>query len=226
MRFRCENPGCSAEITGEDGFQIGNVQLVNATTGEVTPIPMGTTRIRTICPFCGGEAVAVNQHVVTDKDGYSILGFVEGPADVAALSATLAELRQWLPEDASADQIADFLEERDERLKPIAQYVRDHQAEISAIGTLLSVVIALLAWLMPRGQDEQPPPTPTGISVRDLERLAEELREATSTPTAEPSQSTGHAGDNQRKERQGKTARSDSHRSGDSGQADAEPDAR
>lgn len=185
MKFRCQT--CGARITHPGNIQIGGLQLINQTTGEAIDVPMGNNLWEMKCPVCGQKATAINQHTVRDEDGRELVGFADTPEGIEALKDALADLRR-LSGNPSAEQIADTIERTDPSLRPVADYIREHHHELAGLGiSLLSLVIALMAWLMPRGQDPKPVPIPSGITEHDLDRLANELRDATPNPATEPS---------------------------------------
>ena len=221
MRFQCVV--CGAIFEHPMNLRIGGLQITNNDTGEVTRVPLG--RFETACVRCGMKAIAINQHVVRDSEGREILGFADTPAGLAALRDALADLRA-LDETATAEQIAQTIERADPALRPVADYVRKHHRELAGLGlSLLAVVISLLAWLYPRGQDAEPQQMPPGITERDLERLVIEIQHGASTAPADADRASHRHADGNKRQRNGTSAGGENtqkrHHAGTNGEASA-----
>jgi hypothetical protein len=193
MRFGCRT--CGLVFEHPANISIGNLAIVNESTGERTEIPIGDVPWQSRCPRCHQMAPATNQVKVTDADA-SYVGFADSPEQVAAIRASIAELRA-MPADASVEEVATALERAGDHLRPLAQWLRDNHQLIGLGANLVAVAIALLAWIFPLGQGDEPRPVPDGITYDQMERLVEELQQeiATREQPAQRGDHTGHRHD-------------------------------
>lgn len=178
-RFRCRT--CGVEFA-HPGMEIADIQLFGP-DGAI-PVNMAETIVQSVCPVCGQPADALNMASLSES-GHQIVGFADTPEHVEALRKSLQNLA-LLREDATFDQIVSVLEEQGPEVRPIVEYLRRHHLELAALGVgLLALVIALLTWLEPRAAEQDPPPTPNGITYEQMERLVQQLEVEDSPPPAQ-----------------------------------------
>lgn len=161
---------CGLQFT-QPGVLIGGLKIMDE-HGNVVDAQGGSWSAQAPCPECGQSAEAVNQHHIS-IDGVSMMGFASTPAELEDLYTALAELRQ-LGEDASVDEVVEALASAGTIGQRLAQYVIEHREEIQALGTIVGIVIALLAWLVPNPVGDAPP-LPEGVTYEQMERLIAEL---------------------------------------------------
>lgn len=169
MRFGCPACGFTFEVLGS--VIVGPMSITNEDTGEtINGVEPGI--FHAACPRCGQTTYATNQFSAS-QGKTTVTGFADTPAQRRRIVDAIAEL-EALEANASFEQVVEVLE-RQEELKPLAGYLRENRLALAGLGVgLIGVVIALLAWLFPVGQDQ--PPVPDGITHEQMEDLIREIR--------------------------------------------------
>lgn len=153
---------------------IRGVGMAASLDSPVTPIAGGVWEASVTCPRCGAEVVVDNLSTARMPGGFTSVFFSSTAED----RDRVLHLLGALDAEASVEEVASMLESQGPHFHPLAQYLRDNHLQLIGLGvSVVSVVIALLAWLLPAQDQEQPPPVPDGITYDQMERLVEQLRD-------------------------------------------------
>lgn len=171
---------------------IGNAVIIDATTGEETPVPMGIATM--VCPHCGQPREAINQVTVRNGDNV-IYGFADTDEQLRDLAETLSEWAERPP--ASIDEVLAMLRADGVPVKNwFARWVDQHRKELTSPALIVALLGILLAGAQYVKEDEPPVP---GITEQQFKRLLRDLKRDYSNFERPERRGKGSADDSQDK---------------------------